>query len=62
MKTLSLSKAACDVHVTGKPFDGAKHGVVHNYYRSQFAVWSVHVSPITGSDFLLNAVEFGFLL
>ncbi|CAA7410322.1 unnamed protein product [Spirodela intermedia] len=48
MKTLSLSKAACDVHVTGKPFDGAKHGVVHNFYRSQFAVWSVHVSPITG--------------
>ncbi|XP_078428405.1 transducin/WD40 repeat-like superfamily protein isoform X2 [Wolffia australiana] len=47
LKTLSLSKAACNVHVTGKPFDGAKHGVLHNYYRSQFAIWSVHASPVT---------------
>uniref|UniRef100_A0A1D1XR54 General transcription factor 3C polypeptide 2 n=1 Tax=Anthurium amnicola TaxID=1678845 RepID=A0A1D1XR54_9ARAE len=48
IKTLSLCKSAYDVPVTGKPFNGAKHGVQHTYYRSPFAIWSVQVSPITG--------------
>ncbi|CAA6673104.1 unnamed protein product [Spirodela intermedia] len=41
MKTLSLSKAACDVHVTGKPFDGAKHGVCSHFgdEEIQIEVW-----------------------
>ncbi|MQL72576.1 hypothetical protein Taro_004935, partial [Colocasia esculenta] len=48
IRTLSLSKAAYNSPVIGKPSDGSKQGVLHSYYRSQFAIWSVQVSPVTG--------------
>lgn len=46
LKFISLSKAANDRPVTGKPFGGARG--LHGYPCSSFAMWSLHVSRYTG--------------
>ncbi|KAK8517948.1 hypothetical protein V6N12_016782 [Hibiscus sabdariffa] len=48
MRLLSLVHAACDVPVTGKPYGGTKQQGLHLYNCSSFAIWSVHVSRLTG--------------
>ncbi|KAK4281630.1 hypothetical protein QN277_013098 [Acacia crassicarpa] len=48
MRTLSLAKAANDLPVSGKRFGGKKQPGLHSTSRSSFAIWSVHVSRITG--------------
>ncbi|CAL5411786.1 unnamed protein product [Camellia sinensis] len=48
LRILSLSKAAYDVPVTGKPFVGTQQQGFHSYYCSSFAIWSVQVSRLTG--------------
>ncbi|XP_057534889.1 uncharacterized protein LOC130813150 [Amaranthus tricolor] len=48
LRMLSLSRAACDVPVTGRPFSGTQQQGVHSYYLSSFAVWRIHVSRLTG--------------
>ncbi|XP_028782444.1 uncharacterized protein LOC114738545 [Neltuma alba] len=48
MRTLSLAKAANDLPVSGKRLSGKKHPGLHSSTRSSFAIWSVHVSRITG--------------
>ncbi|KAI4384890.1 hypothetical protein MLD38_002978 [Melastoma candidum] len=47
LKFISLSKAANDTPVTGKPF-GVTKGFLHSYPCSSFAMWSLHVSRHTG--------------
>ncbi|XP_054812973.1 uncharacterized protein LOC129313686 [Prosopis cineraria] len=48
MRTLSLMKAANDLPVSGKRISGKKQPGLHSSSRSSFAIWSVHVSRITG--------------
>ncbi|KAI9090686.1 hypothetical protein K1719_028539 [Acacia pycnantha] len=48
MRTLSLAKAANDLPVSGKRSGGKKQPGLHSTSRSSFAIWSVHVSRITG--------------
>ncbi|GMH26343.1 hypothetical protein Nepgr_028186 [Nepenthes gracilis] len=48
LRILSLSKAAYDVPVTGKPFAGTQQQGLYSYYCSPFAIWSVQVSRLTG--------------
>ncbi|XP_010242589.1 PREDICTED: uncharacterized protein LOC104586906 isoform X2 [Nelumbo nucifera] len=55
LRILSLSKAAYDVPVTGKPFSGTQQQGLHSYYCSSFTIWSVHVSRLTGMVAYCNA-------
>ncbi|GAB2230671.1 hypothetical protein Drorol1_Dr00014952 [Drosera rotundifolia] len=48
LRFLSLAKASCDVPATGKPFSGTHQQGLHSLYCSPFAIWSVHVSRLTG--------------
>ncbi|KAM5559532.1 hypothetical protein ABKV19_020943 [Rosa sericea] len=48
MRLLSLTKAASDAPVTGKPFAGTKQQGLHNLGCLPFAIWSVQVSRLTG--------------
>ena len=45
---VSLSRAAYDVPVTGEPFTGTLQQGVHSYYCLSSAIWSIHVSRLTG--------------
>lgn len=49
MRTLSLAKAANDLPVGGKKLSGKKQPGLHASSYSSFAIWSVHVSRITGT-------------
>lgn len=49
MRLLSLTQAANNVPVTGKPFTATKQqGLVAVFNSSSFAIWSVQVSRLTG--------------
>ncbi|KAF0900121.1 hypothetical protein E2562_027444 [Oryza meyeriana var. granulata] len=48
LKFLSLSRIANDVPVTGRPFVGTKTKGVSTYQLSEYLIWSVHASEITG--------------
>lgn len=48
LRILSLIKAANDVPVTGKTYAGTQQQGFHSYYCSSSAIWSVHVSRLTG--------------
>ncbi|XP_048503667.1 uncharacterized protein LOC104898392 isoform X3 [Beta vulgaris subsp. vulgaris] len=48
LRMVSLSKAAYDVPVTGQPFSGTQQQGLHSFCCSSFAVWSIHVSRLTG--------------
>ncbi|KAF7818766.1 putative WD40 domain containing protein [Senna tora] len=48
MRTLSLVKAANDLPISGKKSSGKKQPGLHGFSCSSFAIWSVHVSRITG--------------
>uniref|UniRef100_J3L610 Uncharacterized protein n=1 Tax=Oryza brachyantha TaxID=4533 RepID=J3L610_ORYBR len=48
LKFLSLSRTANDVSVTGRPFAGTKTQGVSTYQLSEYLIWSVHASEITG--------------
>ncbi|KAM3412818.1 hypothetical protein ACQJBY_004158 [Aegilops geniculata] len=48
LKFLSLPKIANDVPVTGRPFAGTKTQGIHTYQLSEYLIWDVHVSEITG--------------
>lgn len=48
IRILSLSKAAYDVPVTGKPFVGTQQQGLHSYYCSSYTIWSIQVSRLTG--------------
>lgn len=48
IQIISLSKAACDVPVTGAPFVGAQRHASHSYHCSSSSIWSVQVSRLTG--------------
>ncbi|GAB2272500.1 hypothetical protein Dimus_007324 [Dionaea muscipula] len=48
LRILSLGKAAYDVPATGKPYAGTHQQGLHSLYCSPFAIWSVHVSRLTG--------------
>ncbi|KAF0919878.1 hypothetical protein E2562_032160 [Oryza meyeriana var. granulata] len=48
LKFLSLSRIANDVPVTGRPFVGTKTQGVSTYQLSEYLIWSVHASEITG--------------
>ncbi|KAK7267961.1 hypothetical protein RIF29_20642 [Crotalaria pallida] len=48
MRTLSLVKAANDLAVSGKSYNGKKQPGLHAKTYSSFAIWSVQVSRITG--------------
>ncbi|KAI5020349.1 hypothetical protein ZWY2020_045237 [Hordeum vulgare] len=48
LKFLSLPTIANDVPVTGRPFAGTKTQGVHTYQLSEYLIWDVHVSEITG--------------
>lgn len=56
MRTLSLSKAAYDVPVTGKPFAGTKQQGLHSFYCSSDAIWGVHVSRPTGISLIVTMI------
>lgn len=51
MKTISLAKAANDLPVTGTIYTGKKQPWLHGTTYSSYAIWSVQVSPITGTVF-----------
>uniref|UniRef100_A0A452ZXD0 Uncharacterized protein n=1 Tax=Aegilops tauschii subsp. strangulata TaxID=200361 RepID=A0A452ZXD0_AEGTS len=48
LKFLSLPTIANDVPVTGRPFAGTKTQGIHTYQLSEYLIWDVHVSEITG--------------
>ncbi|XP_062207513.1 uncharacterized protein LOC133909205 isoform X2 [Phragmites australis] len=48
LKFLSLPRIANDVPVTGRPFVGTKTQGVSTYQLSEYLIWSVHASEITG--------------
>lgn len=48
LKFLSLPRIASDVPVTGRPFSGTKTQGVSTYQLSEYLIWNVHVSEITG--------------
>ncbi|KAJ1419525.1 WD40/YVTN repeat-like-containing domain superfamily [Sesbania bispinosa] len=48
MRTFSLVKAANELPVTGTTYSGKKQPWLHSSSYSSFAIWSVHVSRITG--------------
>lgn len=48
LKFLNLSRTANDVPVTGRPFIGTKTQGVSTYQLSEYLIWSVHASEITG--------------
>ncbi|VAH82003.1 unnamed protein product [Triticum turgidum subsp. durum] len=48
LKFLSLPRIANDVPVTGRPFAGTKTQGVSTYQLSEYLIWNVHVSEITG--------------
>ncbi|KVI07947.1 uncharacterized protein LOC112515196 isoform X2 [Cynara cardunculus var. scolymus] len=48
IQIISLSKAACDVPVTGAPFVAAQRHASHSYHCSSSSIWSVQVSRLTG--------------
>ncbi|KAF5204515.1 General transcription factor 3c polypeptide [Thalictrum thalictroides] len=48
LRILSLSKAAYDVPVTGRPFVGTQHQGLHSYFCSSYPIWSVQASRLTG--------------
>jgi len=48
LRMVSLSRAAYDVPVTGEPFTGTLQQGVHSYCCSSSAIWSIHVSRLTG--------------
>lgn len=58
---VSLSKAAYDVPVTGQPFSGTQQQGLHSFCCSSFAVWSIHVSRLTGGVAILFLWHFFFL-
>lgn len=43
-----MSEAANDVPVTGKPFVGTLQEGLHRYCCSDYTIWSIQVSRITG--------------
>jgi hypothetical protein len=49
LKFLSLSRIANDGPVTGRPFAGTKTQGVSTYQLSEYLIWNVHVSEITGT-------------
>lgn len=54
MRLLSLTKAAYDGHVNGKPTVGPKQQGIHVFNSSSFAIWSVQVSRKTGASIWLH--------
>ncbi|XP_071701635.1 uncharacterized protein [Rutidosis leptorrhynchoides] len=48
IRIISLSKAACDVAVTGTPFVGTQQQGLHSYHCSSSSIWSVQVSRLNG--------------
>ncbi|KAL8132039.1 hypothetical protein AgCh_007796 [Apium graveolens] len=48
IRILSLSEAANNVPVTGKPFVGTPQEGLHRYCCSSYTIWSIQVSRITG--------------
>ncbi|BAF06772.1 Os01g0858000 [Oryza sativa Japonica Group] len=48
LKFVSLSRIANDVPFTGRPFVGTKTQGVSTYQLSEYLIWSVHASEITG--------------
>lgn len=48
IRILSLSEAANNVPVTGKPFVGTLQEGLHRYCCSSYTIWSIQVSRITG--------------
>ncbi|XP_044977638.1 uncharacterized protein LOC123444844 [Hordeum vulgare subsp. vulgare] len=48
LKFISLPRIANDVSVTGRPFAGTKTQGVSTYQLSEYLIWNVHVSEITG--------------
>ncbi|KAL6848333.1 hypothetical protein ACP4OV_021627 [Aristida adscensionis] len=48
LKFLSLPIIANDAPVTGKPYVGTKTQGVSTYQLSEYLIWSIHVSEITG--------------
>ncbi|CAM0883662.1 unnamed protein product [Alopecurus aequalis] len=48
LKFLSLPRIANDAPVTGRPFAGTKTQGVSTYQLSEYLIWNVHVSEITG--------------
>ncbi|CAM8931303.1 unnamed protein product [Rhodiola kirilowii] len=48
LKLLSISQASDDTSVTGKPFPGSKLQGLHTYNCSMSAIWSIHISRVTG--------------
>lgn len=51
MKTISLAKTANDLPVTGTIYNGKRQPGLHGSTYSSYAIWSVQVSPITGTFF-----------
>ena len=49
LKFLSLPTIANDVPVTGRPFTGTKTQGIRTYQLSEYLIWDVHVSEITGT-------------
>lgn len=49
LKFLNLPRTANDVPVTGRPFIGTKTQGVSTYQLSEYLIWSVHASEITGA-------------
>ncbi|KAK6944015.1 hypothetical protein RJ641_025117 [Dillenia turbinata] len=48
LRIIGLMKAAYDAPVTGMPFTGTQFQGLYTFYCSPFAIWSVHVSRLTG--------------
>ncbi|KAL6629244.1 hypothetical protein ACP70R_029009 [Stipagrostis hirtigluma subsp. patula] len=48
LKFISLPTTANDTPVTGRPFSGTKTQGVSTYQLSEYLIWSVHASEITG--------------
>ncbi|XP_074292131.1 uncharacterized protein LOC141618983 isoform X2 [Silene latifolia] len=48
LRMLSLSRSAYDVPVTGEPFSGTLQQGLHSFNCSSYAIWSIHVSRLTG--------------
>lgn len=63
MKTLSLTKAANDVPVTGKPFTRTKQLGLHTDCCLPCAIWSIQISRVTGFFlFLIILLFFPFYI
>ncbi|KAL9237573.1 hypothetical protein vseg_012104 [Gypsophila vaccaria] len=48
LRMLSLLRSAYDVPVTGEAFSGTMQQGIHSYNCSSYAIWSIHVSRLTG--------------